>query len=201
MSRTGTRAHFACYVSLDDAWQRAERDLDVEESMLERMEESRPRPWALLPLRLIVGYGFMAHGLAKWNRGPANFGKLLHVIGVPLPVPTAWLVTLLELFGGLALMAGVLVALVSIPLIVSMLVAMFTVHLRYGFSSINTIGLTASGPVFGPPGYEIDLLYIACLIALAVLGPGPLSVSGWLRDRGWQRYQRASSRLARNTLV
>src|SRR4029079_10539041 len=136
--------------------------------------------WALLPLRVVVGSGFMVHGLAKWNRGPANFGKLLHVLGVPAPVPTAWLVTLLEIFGGLAILAGVLVALVSIPLIVSMLVAMFTVHARYGFSSINTVGLTPSGPVFGPPGYEIDLLYIACLIVLAVLGTGPLSLGEWL---------------------
>ena len=139
--------------------------------------------WTLLPLRVVVGSGFMVHGLAKWNRGPANFGKLLHVLGVPAPVPTAWLVTLLEIFGGAAILAGVLVALVSIPLIVSMLVAMFTVHWQYGFSSINTIGLTDTGPKFGPPGYEIDLLYIGALIALALLGPGPLSLQGWLRNR------------------
>jgi putative oxidoreductase len=55
------------------------------------------------------------------------------------------------------------------------------VHLRYGFSSINTIALTAAGPVFGPPGGEIDLLYIASLIALALLGPGPLSLGRWIR--------------------
>ena len=139
--------------------------------------------WTLLPLRVVVGSGFMVHGLAKWNRGPANFGKLLHVIGVPAPVPTAWLVTLLEIFGGAAILAGVLVALVSIPLIVSMLVAMFTVHWQYGFSAINTIGLTDTGPKFGPPGYEVDLLYIAALIALALLGPGPLSLHEWLRNR------------------
>ena len=151
------------------------------------------RRWALLPLRLIVGFGFLSHGLAKWNRGPANFGKLLRVIGVPLPIPTAWLVTLLELFGGLAILIGVLVALVSVPLIVSMLVAMLTVHLRFGFSSINTIGLTASGPVFGPPGYEIDLLYVAGLIALALCGPGPLSVGEWLRDRGRMAARGASA--------
>ena len=167
--------------------------------MLEVRRVNAPRRWALLPLRAVVGYGFLAHGLAKWNRGPANFGKLLHVLGVPAPVPTAWLVTLLEIFGGLAILAGVLVALVSIPLIVSMLVAMFTVHVRYGFSSINTVGLTPSGPVFGPPGYEIDLLYIACLIALAVLGPGPLSLGGWLRERPW--HHGAFSRFVRNTLV
>ena len=139
--------------------------------------------WALLPLRVVVGSGFMVHGLAKWNRGPANFGKLLHVLGVPAPVPTAWLVTLLEIFGGAAILAGVLIALVSIPLIVSMLVAMFTVHWQYGFSAINTIGLTETGPKFGPPGYEVDLLYTGALIVLALLGPGPLSLHAWLRGR------------------
>ena len=40
---------------------------------------------ALLPLRLVVGYGFIAHGAAKWSRGPENFGNLLHLVGVPFP--------------------------------------------------------------------------------------------------------------------
>jgi putative oxidoreductase len=151
-----------------------------EDDVVERAEQKR---WALLALRVVVGGGFVVHGLAKWHRGPAKFGNLLHVLGVPAPVPTAWLVTLLEIFGGLAIVAGVLVALVSIPLIASMLVAMFTVHWRYGFSSINTIGLTDTGPVFGPPGYEIDLLYIASLLVLARLGPGPFSLAVWLRGR------------------
>ena len=139
--------------------------------------------WAALPLRLVVGFGFLAHGVAKWSRGPAGFARLLHQVGVPLPGPTAYLVTLLEVFGGLALLTGAFVALVSIPLVVSMLVAMFTVQLRYGFSSVNTIGLTPAGPVFGPPGYEINLLYIAALIAIAGLGPGPWSLDGWRARR------------------
>lgn len=139
--------------------------------------------WAALPLRLVVGYGFLAHGVAKWSRGPAGFARLLHQVGVPLPGPTAYLVTLLEVFGGLALLTGAFVALVSIPLVVSMLVAMFTVQLRYGFSSVNTIGLTPAGPVFGPPGYEINLLYIAALVAIAGLGPGPWSLDGWRARR------------------
>jgi putative oxidoreductase len=61
---------------------------------------------APIPLRLIIGYGFMAHGWAKWSRGPQEFGKLLQHVGVPLPGFTAWLVTLLEFFGGLAMLAG-----------------------------------------------------------------------------------------------
>jgi uncharacterized membrane protein YphA (DoxX/SURF4 family) len=99
-----------------------------------------------------------------WTRGPGNFGKLLDQIGAPLPTVTVWLVTVVELFGGLAILVGAFVALASVPLIVSRLVAMFTEQLRYGFSSVNTIGLTPSGPIFGPPGYEINLLYIAALI-------------------------------------
>jgi putative oxidoreductase len=132
--------------------------------------------YTLLPLRLVMGAGFLAHGLAKLNRGPAKFGLLLHQAAVPFPVPTAWLVTALEIFGGLALIVGVLVTLVSIPLIVSMLVAIVTVQGHYGFSAVNTIGLTPSGPVFGPPGYEINLLYIAGLIALALSAPTRFSI-------------------------
>jgi putative oxidoreductase len=125
----------------------------------------------------------MAHGAAKWMRGPENFGKLLHQIGMPLPTATAWMVTLVEVFGGLAILAGAFVAIASIPLIVTMLVAMFTVQLPYGFSSVKTIGLTASGPVFGPPGYEINLLYVAALLTLALAGASAFSVDGWLADR------------------
>lgn len=139
--------------------------------------------WAPIPLRLVIGYGFMVHGWAKLSRGPEGFGRLLQQIGVPLPDLMAWVVTLLELFGGMAIFAGALVVVVSVPLIVSMLVAMFTVHLRYGFSSIKTIGLTESGPVFGPLGYEVNLLYIAGLLALVLSGPSALSVDRWLARR------------------
>ena len=139
--------------------------------------------WAPLPLRLIIGFGFMAHGWAKLIRGPAGFAKLLDQIGAPLPVATAWVSTLMELVGGLAIFVGAFVEVVSVPLIVMMLVAMFTVHLRYGFSSINTIGLTADGPKFGPPGYEVNLLYIAGLASLILGGAGVMSVDRLLSRR------------------
>ena len=109
------------------------------------------RQWAPPPLRVVIGYGFIAHGWAKLSRGPAEFAKLLDQIGAPLPGLTAWVSVLIEVLGGLAILAGAFVAAVSVPLIVMMLVAMFTVHLRFGFSAINTIRLTADGPQFGPP--------------------------------------------------
>ena len=136
--------------------------------------------WAPVPVRLVIGYGFMVHGWAKLSRGPAGFAKLLLWIGVPFPSATAWVSTLLELLGGLALFLGAFVEVVSVPLIVVMLVAMVSVHLRYGFSAINTVGLTDAGPQFGPPGYEVNLLYIAGMLDLILAGAGPLSIDGLL---------------------
>ena len=151
--------------------------------MIHTRTDGLRRGWALLPLRLIVGFGFLAHGLAKWSAGPRSFGKLLHLIGAPAPLETAWVVMLVEIVGGIAIVAGILVEIVSVPLIVSMLVAMFTIHIHYGFSSVHTIGLTATAPVFGPPGYEINLLYIAALLVFLVLGAGPISVDALVRTR------------------
>ena len=139
--------------------------------------------WSPLPLRLVIGFGFTAHGWAKLSRGPAGFAALIRQIGLPLPTIAAWGTTLLELAGGLAILAGAFVAWVAASLILTMLVAMFKVHLRYGFSSIKTIGLGADGPVFGPPGYEVNLLYIAGLVALLLGGAGALSVDRWLERR------------------
>ena len=135
-----------------------------------------PVRWALVPVRVVVGLGFLAHGLAKWNRGPAKFAVLLHQLGVPLPVTAAWTTTATEVLGGTALVIGLWVTVACIPLATTMLVAMFTIHVHYGFSAVNTVGLTAAGPQFGPPGYEINLLYIGILAALAVSGPTALSI-------------------------
>ena len=159
--------------------------------MLKLRDETLWRQWAIVPIRLIIGFGFLAHGWAKLTRGPAGFAKLLEQIGAPMPEVTAWVSIFVEILGGLAILAGAFVAVVSLPLIVMMLVAMFTVHLRYGFSAINTIGLTANGPQFGPPGYEVNLLYIACLLALILGGAGPFSIDRLLaRKQGVVRLPR-----------
>ena len=158
--------------------------------MLELVNRKGWQRWIPVPIRMILGVGFMAHGWAKWSRGPAVFAELLKQAHIPMPLVNAWLVTLLEIFGGLALLMGAFVAIISVPLIVSMLGAMFTVNIKYGFSAVNTIGLTAQGPQLGPPGYEINLLYIACLVVLILGGAGPLSIDA-LRSRLRQRHSRA----------
>ena len=129
--------------------------------------------WPLVPLRLIVGYGFMEHGFAKLAKGPDAFANILQAIGVPGPHFMAWSTVLVEILGGLAVILGAFVTLASLPMAAVLLVAMFTVHLPYGFSSIKLNAVTAAGAQFGPPGNEVDLLYLACLAALVLGGPGP----------------------------
>jgi putative oxidoreductase len=139
--------------------------------------------WAPIPLRLIVGYGFMEHGFAKLAKGPDAFATILQAIGVPGPHFMAWSTILIEVLGGFAVMLGAFVVLVSLPMAALLLVATFTVHLPYGFSSIKLMAVTDAGAQFGPPGYECNLLYLACLAALVLGGSGPLAIDGLIRKR------------------
>ena len=132
--------------------------------------------WAPVPLRLIVGFGFIEHGYSKLLNGPETFASILHTLGVPAPHLMAWLTILTELLGGFAVLLGAFVPLVSVPMAVVLLVAMFSVHWQYGFSSIKILAVTPAGAKFGPPGYECDLLYLACLVALVLAGSGPFSI-------------------------
>src|SRR5215510_12624307 len=139
--------------------------------------------WAPIPLHLIVGFGFMQHGFAKLSRGPDAFAAILHALGTPAPHLMAWVTILTELLGGLAVLVGAFVTLASIPMAILLLVAVFTVHLPNGFSSVKLIAVTAAGPQFGPVGYEVSVLYLACLAALVFGGVGPFSLDAFLHKR------------------
>lgn len=139
--------------------------------------------WAPIPIRLIVGYGFMEHGLAKAARGLDAFPSLLHAIGVPAPYMMGVLTILVEIVGGFCVLIGALVPLASLPMAIVLLTAMFTVHWQYGFSSIRLQAITSAGAQFGPPGFETDLLYLAGLASLVIGGSGPFSMDRFLAGR------------------
>ena len=141
-----------------------------------RLVPSLAQCWYAVPLRLVVGYGFIAHGYAKLARGPELFANILSALGVFDPTLMAWATILIEIFGGLAVVLGLFIPVAGIPMIVVLLVAIFTVHLPYGFSSIRLLSVTAADARFGQPGYETDLLYLAALVALVLGGSGPLAV-------------------------
>ena len=140
--------------------------------------------YAAIPLRAIVGGGFMQHGWAKIIKGPDLFAAILQSLHVPFPHLSAYLTISVELLGGAALLFGAFIAWASVPAVVVLLTAMFTVHLPYGFSSIKIKAIVDGRAQFGPPGYECDLLYIACILALVLLNPSPWSVDSYrLRRR------------------
>ena len=136
-----------------------------------------PSSWYAIPLRLIVGFGFMQHGYAKLARGPDDFANILHALGMPFPTLLAWATVSVEIIGGLAVFLGAYIPVVSLPMAAVLLVAIFTVHLPNGFSSIKLQSVNASGAHFGQPGYETDLLYLAGLASLLFGGSGPLAIA------------------------
>lgn len=132
--------------------------------------------WALVPLRLVIGWGFIVHGYAKLARGADHFAEILTALGAPAPLVTAWAVIVIELVGGLALLAGAFVRPVSAVLAVVLLTALVMVHLPYGFSSVRLVEITSAGARFGPVGYETSLVYLVALAAIAASAPTPWSV-------------------------
>lgn len=141
--------------------------------------------WAALPLRLIIGVGFMYHGFPKLFSGAGHEGfvGMLQGYGIPAAGLLAWVVGLVEFVGGLMVLAGAFVMVVTVLQSIIMVVALFVVHLPNGFNFIHIVGMTDRGPQFGMPGYEVNLLYLAGLIALFLFGPSPLSVDEALASK------------------
>jgi putative oxidoreductase len=163
-----------------------EKDVVKETSLLGRLGISPlplPSSWYAVPLRLIVGLGFIEHGYAKLARGADAFIAILHAIGIPFADLLGWATIVVEIVGGAMILLGAFVPVATVPMVIVLLVATFTVHVSNGFSSIKLLSYDAMGAHFGQPGYETDLLYIAGLLALCVGGAGPLSLDGYLIAR------------------
>lgn len=152
---------------------------------------SKLHRFAPLPVRFAIGYGFMAHGYAKIAKNPEHFAAILHALNVPAPHFMAWATIVIELLGGFAIMCGAFVPIATVPMLVVLLVATLTVHLQFGFTSIKLMDVVNGVPVFGPPGYETDLLYAVGLLTLLAGGAGPFAVDTWLGP--W--YSRVCARL------
>ena len=138
----------------------------------------------LVPLRLVIGIGFALHGEAKLVRGPEQFAHVLDALGVPMPHAAAWLTIVVEIVGGVAVIAGAYMRATAVVLALVLATAIVGVHWQYGFSSVRLIEITDAGARFGPVGYELALVDLAALAALALGEPTPWSVDRWrLRDR------------------
>ena len=134
--------------------------------------------WSPVPIRMVIGVGFIYHGFIKLftSVGHDNFLLLLNDIGVPAAEVFSWGIGALEFFGGIALILGAFMTITNILLLVNMAVAMFWVNFPNGFDLMNVTVLIEAGPKFGVPGLEINLLYIAGLVSMLLTGAGNYSV-------------------------
>lgn len=135
--------------------------------------------YGLLPIRIMAGIVFIAHGIPKFYDISGGYG-FFQSINLPpeLFIPIA----LLEVIGGLAILFGILTRIASTLFIIEMIGVIVSAKLSKGF-----IG-----------GYEFELLLISICLTLVILGPGKVSIENYLLKReifpkGKQLYRKTTN--------
>jgi uncharacterized membrane protein YphA (DoxX/SURF4 family) len=123
---------------------------------------TKPYAWSLFLLRFFLGLSFAVHGYVKFSGGIVNTSNWFNSLG--LPGMLAYGVALLEVMGGIALMAGLATRLLSALYIIVMAVAIIKVKMARGFLG----------------GYELELTFLTISLALLVSGGGLYSVDHML---------------------
>ncbi|MBV9452986.1 MAG: DoxX family protein [Rubrobacter sp.] len=128
-----------------------------------------------LILRVMAGIIMGIHGWQKLTEfGPANFGRLLADLGIPLGVFMGYVVTFAELIGGIFLIVGLLSRLAALMLAIEMIVTTLLVKTHVGF-----IAPPGSGA-----GAELDLILLAAFLTILLVGPGRLAIDELLGIEG-----------------
>jgi putative oxidoreductase len=79
----------------------------------------------------MVGLGFFEHDCAKLARGPDGFIAILRAMGMPFANLLGWATIIVEIAGGSMILLGAFVPVAAVPMIIVLLVAIFTVHLPW----------------------------------------------------------------------
>jgi len=128
------------------------------------MNNDNNKDLAILLLRIGVGVIFIFAGFGKLtdiSSTQAFFGSL----GIPLAGIMAWVVALVEFFGGILVLAGAYIRYPAILLAIIMLVAILTTKLGEGFSA-----------------YRLDGMLLLVSVSLALIGSGAYSVDDKLKN-------------------
>jgi putative oxidoreductase len=143
---------------------------------------SGPETWGATLLRLALGIVYLIHG---WHAlaviGVPAVAGLVTGIGYPPSLATAlaWYLVAAHVAGGALMLLGLwtrLAALLQVPIMAS---ALFLMHFSQGFfMNVSTVE-TAGGPRPIVGGYEYSFLVLAATLALALTGPGRLSLEEW----------------------
>jgi putative oxidoreductase len=119
---------------------------------------------ALLLIRVAAGLAFLYHGSgillgAFGGPGPQAFASMEH-----MPLVMAYLVGLIQVGGGIAVLLGIFARIGALCLVIVMLGAIFLVHAPHGYD-INK------------GGYEYALTQMLIALGLFVSGPGAYALS------------------------
>jgi putative oxidoreductase len=147
-----------------------------------RVEAVRNRALAILdrvrwlaPLlgRLAVGLLFMSTGWGKAHDIP-KVTHFFETLGIPAPGLNAVVVAFSELIGGSLLVVGLFTRLATVPLIVSMIVAILTAKLGDLHGLFDLVGFD-------------EFTYLVVLVMIAIIGPGAVSLDHLLcKKLGWR---------------
>jgi putative oxidoreductase len=124
--------------------------------------------WGLLIGRVVLGVVFIAHGYQKlFVAGPDQVAGFLANLGIPAPGFFAWVLSLTEFFGGIAVLIGLFTRYAALGLAIAMTVSTLTAKLNVGLIALPGV------PV---PGFELDLSLLALALVVLLSGPGKLSL-------------------------
>ena len=133
-------------------------------------DDVRLATWGLLPLRAVVGVVFLMHGGQKlFVHGLSGTAGAMGHMGIPLPALSAFVVIVVEFFGGLAVLVGFFTRVAGALLAIDMTVAVLAVRMAGGF--------------FAPKGCEYELTLLGAALTLAAVGSGGASVDRLLHRR------------------
>lgn len=122
--------------------------------------------WAPVLLRLALGLVFITHGADKLFGGIVGTTQFFASLSIPFPGISAWVVALVEFFGGIALVIGLFTRYAGLLLAIDMLVALFTAHFKSGAFT---------------QGYELAIVLLAASIALTLRGSGKLAIDNYIK--------------------
>jgi len=135
-------------------------------NITERLSKLKDIP--LLMMRLILAYGFYQPAMMKLKDISA-IAEWFESMEIPAPTLNAYLATYTEVSGFILLTLGFATRFISIPLMITMFVAIRTVHWENGFSASDN-------------GYEIPLYYMIMLFTLFINGSGKISVDYFISN-------------------
>lgn len=134
------------------------------------MDGTRYRDYGLTVLRIGIGIIFFAHGYLKFFKmGMGGTAGFMGHLGIPAPQIVAWFAALAEMFGGIAFILGIFTLPFAIALVVDMCGAIYFAK--------------RGGGLFAPKGFELELSLLVAALAIALSGPGALSLRELLARR------------------